>query len=75
MWDRRAFELCVFSQILLKLKSGDLCIPGSDQFSDYREQLVLPQEYAREIARYGGSRLASRLKATRLRRSYVPNLK
>jgi hypothetical protein len=32
--DRRAFELCVFSQILLELKSGDLCISGSDRFSD-----------------------------------------
>jgi TnpA family transposase len=51
--DRRAFELCVFSQILLELKSGDLCIPGSDRFSDYRGQLVSLEEYAREITRYG----------------------
>jgi hypothetical protein len=43
----------VFSQILLELKSGDLCIPGSNRFSDYREQLVSLEEYAREITRYG----------------------
>jgi hypothetical protein len=43
----------VFSQILLELKSGDLCIPGSDRFSDYRRQLVSREEYAREITRYG----------------------
>jgi hypothetical protein len=51
--ERRYFELCVFSQLLLELKSGDLCIPGSDRFSDYRKQLVSPEEYAHEIARYG----------------------
>jgi hypothetical protein len=32
--DRRYFELCVFSNVMLELKSGDLCVPGSDQFSD-----------------------------------------
>ena len=30
--DRRFFEICVFSQMMLELKSGDLCILGSDQF-------------------------------------------
>jgi hypothetical protein len=38
--DRRYFELCVFSNVMLELKSGDLCVPGSDQFSDYRKELV-----------------------------------
>ena len=38
--ERRHFELCVFSQIMLELKSGDLAISGSGQFSDYRGQLA-----------------------------------
>jgi hypothetical protein len=38
--DHRYFELCVFSNVMLELKSGDLCVPGSDQFSDYRKELV-----------------------------------
>jgi hypothetical protein len=37
---RRHFEACVFSQLMLELKAGDLCIVGSDAFADYREQLV-----------------------------------
>lgn len=37
---RRYFELCVFAETMLALKSGDLCIPGSEQFSDYRQELV-----------------------------------
>jgi hypothetical protein len=37
---RRHFEACVFSQLMLELKAGDLCTIGSDAFADYREQLV-----------------------------------
>ncbi len=51
--DRRYFELCVFSEVMLALKSGDLCIPGSDEFSDYRKELVSEDEYRRSVALYG----------------------
>ncbi len=51
--DRRYFELCVFSQVEAELKSGDLCIPGSDQFSDYRMELIPEDEYKRGLALYG----------------------
>jgi TnpA family transposase len=51
--ERRFFELCVFSQIMGELKSGDLCIPGSGQFSDYRSQLISEEDYARGVALYG----------------------
>jgi hypothetical protein len=44
--DKRYFELCLFSQIWLELKSGDLYVEGSEAFSDYRAQLVSPEEYA-----------------------------
>lgn len=51
--DRRYFELCVINQVILDLKSGDLYVPGGDEFSDYRQQLVSWEVYAREIAAYG----------------------
>ncbi len=51
--DRRHFEVCLFSQIVGELKSGDLCIEGSDQYADYRSQLVLWTEYAGDVAGYG----------------------
>ena len=51
--ERRYFELCVFSNFMLELKSGDLCVPGSDQFSDYRKELVSKDEFERGVALYG----------------------
>ena len=51
--DRRHFEVCLFSQIVAELKAGDLCIEGSDQFADYRSQLVPWAEYERSVAGYG----------------------
>lgn len=50
--DRRHFEVCVFSQIMHELKSGDLCIPGSDQYSDYTTQLVSWNEFEKAIGSY-----------------------
>jgi TnpA family transposase len=50
--DRRHFEVCVFSQIMHELKSGDLCIPGSDQYSDYTEQLISWSEFEKTIGSY-----------------------
>jgi hypothetical protein len=50
--DRRYFELCLFSQIWVELKSGDLAIAGSAAFSDYREQLVSQEEYDHGVADY-----------------------
>jgi TnpA family transposase len=51
--DRRYFEICLFSQIMQELKSGDLYIEGSDKFSDYRDQLISWEEYEQEVATYG----------------------
>lgn len=50
--NRRHFEVCVFSQILHELKSGDLCLPGSDHFADYRDQLISWEEYQRDVGAY-----------------------
>jgi len=43
----------VFSQLMLELKAGDLCIVGSDAFADYREQLVSWETYHEQVADYG----------------------
>jgi TnpA family transposase len=50
--DRRHFEVCVFSQIMHELKSGDLCIPGSDRYSDYTEQLISWSEFEKTMGYY-----------------------
>jgi len=50
--NRRLFELCVFTQAMIELKSGDLCIPGSDTYGDYRDQLVPWKTCRREMAAY-----------------------
>ncbi len=34
------------------LKSGDLCIKGSDKYSDYREKLISWEEYESEIEEF-----------------------
>jgi hypothetical protein len=44
--DRKYLELCVLSCSVTDLKSGDLSIEGSEQCSDYRDQLVTWEEYA-----------------------------
>ena len=51
--DRRHFEVCVFTQVMQELKSGDLCIAGSDKFSDYRQQLISWEEYDQTVGVYG----------------------
>jgi TnpA family transposase len=43
---RRFFELCVFTQIVWDLKSGDAAIEGSHEYADYREQLITEDEAA-----------------------------
>jgi TnpA family transposase len=50
--NRRWFELCVFTQVALDLKSGDLVIAGGDRFSDYRDQFVSDEEYRASVNQY-----------------------
>jgi TnpA family transposase len=38
--NRRHFEVCVLSQMMLELKSGDLYVDGSHEFADYYGQLL-----------------------------------
>lgn len=38
--NRRFLELCVFSYLADELRSGDICVAGSEAFADYRKQLL-----------------------------------
>ncbi len=38
--DRRALEVCIFSQVADALRSGDLHVPGSGAYDDYRTRLL-----------------------------------
>ncbi|MBU2569093.1 MAG: Tn3 family transposase [Gammaproteobacteria bacterium] len=51
--NRRQFEACVCSQMVRELKSGDLCVIGSDAYSDHRNELVPMAESERTRADYG----------------------
>jgi len=51
--NRRHFEVCVFTQLLAELKSGDIAIVGSDAYADYRTQLIDWTEYQRSVEDYG----------------------
>jgi len=50
--DRKYLELCVFSCAMAELKSADLCIAGSEHFSDHRDQLVTWEEYEKLVDPY-----------------------
>lgn len=49
---RRHLEACVFSCIATELKSGDICVPGSESYADYRKQLLLWEECEPLIPEY-----------------------
>jgi hypothetical protein len=51
--NRHHLEVYLFSQVMVEIKSGDLCIEGSEQFADYREQLISWEEHAQTVADYG----------------------
>jgi TnpA family transposase len=53
---RKHLEICIFSYLASELKTGDLCVTGSENFADYREQLLswndckpMVAEYCREL--------------------------
>jgi len=50
---RRYFELCLLTQVMWDLKSGDLAVAGGDKFADYRSQLLTWDECAKEQSIYG----------------------
>jgi hypothetical protein len=50
--NRRFFELCVFTQMMWDLKSGDAAVEGSREYANYREQLITESEAAEMAASY-----------------------
>jgi len=51
--NRKYFELCVLTEAMQELQSGDLFVANSDQYSDYREQLVDWETYQDQVEDYG----------------------
>ena len=51
--NRRQFEVCVCSQMVRELKSGDLCAIGSDAYSDPRDELLPMEECESTRTDYG----------------------
>ena len=37
---RRHLEVCVFSYLMTELRTGDICVIGSENYADHREQLL-----------------------------------
>ncbi|WP_018441893.1 Tn3 family transposase [Trinickia symbiotica] len=52
MLHRKYFELCVFSQVMRELNSGDVYVEHSDQYDDPREHQVSWDEFRDELPRY-----------------------
>ncbi|WP_049279375.1 Tn3 family transposase, partial [Ralstonia solanacearum] len=50
--NRRYLELCVLSHMVNELRSGDLCVVGSDAFADYRTHLLPWRECERRLPEY-----------------------
>lgn len=50
--NRRMLEVCVFSHLASDLRSGDVCIDGSESFSDYRKQLLPWDECKLQLPAY-----------------------
>ncbi|MCH7313121.1 Tn3 family transposase [Acinetobacter sp. ANC 3882] len=51
--NRKYFELCVLTETMRDLQSGDLYVSNSDQYSDYRDQLIDWDEYEQQSFDYG----------------------
>jgi hypothetical protein len=52
MLNRRHFEVCVFAYLAAELKTGDISIAESDEYADYREQLLPWEECEISVADY-----------------------
>jgi TnpA family transposase len=50
--NRRHLEVCVFSCLRDELHSGDICVSGSEEYSDYRERLLSDEECNALLATY-----------------------
>ncbi|NHN33221.1 Tn3 family transposase [Paenibacillus agricola] len=67
---RRHFEVCVFSQLASELKTGDLFVTGSENYADYREQLLSWEECKPMVADF-----CAEMKFTPTSEGFVQQLK
>lgn len=51
--NRKYFELCVLTEVMQELQSGDLFVADSDQYSDHRTQLIDWETYKEQVMDYG----------------------
>lgn len=51
--NRRQLEVALCWQLVQALKSGDICVLGSDAYSDYRQELLPLEDCAKTAAEYG----------------------
>ena len=49
---RKYLELCVFNRIREELQSGDLFVPNSEQYDDYREHFIGEEAFRAELPVY-----------------------
>lgn len=50
--DRRMLEVCVFSYVANRIRSGDLYVVGSEEYADYHAQLLPWEECEKRLAAY-----------------------
>lgn len=49
---RQHLEICIFSYLAMELKTGDACVMGSENYADFREQLLSWEECEPQIEEY-----------------------
>lgn len=49
---RHQLEICIFSYLASELKTGDACVVGSENYADFREQLLSWEECASLVEQY-----------------------
>jgi TnpA family transposase len=49
---RRHWEVCLFSYLAAELKSGDICVFGSESYADYRRQILTWSECEPLVGEY-----------------------
>lgn len=52
---RRPLEVCILSSLAQELKAGDVAVKGSEQYADYRDQLLSVEECKPLVADYCGA--------------------
>ncbi len=50
--ERRQLEICIFSYLATELKTGDACVIGSENYADFREQLLSWDECETRLEQY-----------------------